>query len=349
MTREVVGAWPPETTGEPLVIVFDLGELAHDAPGVRADPPAPMADRMRRLHRPPVKAAIAIMVALTLATAAGWHVGTGRAESRQAALIQAHPPALAWLTFMGSSNDVASGLPHIVLDLNVMNLGPTELRVTSVLSTTVKGTATADLRPNSTVVAAPGETAHRIVDVGGQCGTAYSGARLRVDLQLGRSPYDRTTAQVNTVDDGSVGVPYGDVLQALCAPSSPVVTAGGLDGVYVQQTSHAEGAVLVVTNHATAPREVGFAIAERDGFALRTSPRRLPVLGSGRSYSILVTFTVTDCRDVGRLTNYADGVTLQVRPTDLSARARAANDPAELSLRDVVLAPLGAAVQKACH
>jgi hypothetical protein len=350
MTREVVGAEPPDTAREPMVIVFDLGELTHQSETLSAPPVEPISLRVRRFRPPSWRLGLVLVTVIALATAAGWHLGADRVESRQAALTQAHPPALAWLTFMGSTDDEASGQPHIVLDLNVMNLGSTELRVHSVISRTSRGAATATLRPNDTVVAAPGETAHRIVDVGGQCSSAYSGASLQIDLQLGAPGLDVTSAQVNTVDDGSIGVPYAEVLQTLCTKSPPVFGDGGVNGIYVQQTSHAEAAVLVLTNHATLPRHVHFATSETDGFVLHTTPRGDRVLGPGRSVSVLLTFTVSDCRDVGRLTNYAQGVTLQVKPTSEGGSAPAARAVvSELGLGESLLAPLGAAVQKACH
>jgi hypothetical protein len=350
MTREVVGAEPPDTEREPMVIVFDLGELTHQTETAPAPPIEPISLRVRRFRPPSWRVGAALVATIALATAAGWHLGADRVESRQAALTQAHPPALAWLTFMSSSEDTVSGQPHIVLDLNVMNLGSTELRVHSVVSRTSKGAATATLRPNDTVVAAPGETAHRIVDIGGQCSSAYSGASLRIDLQLGATGFDVTSAQVNAVDDGSIGVPYAEVLQTLCTKSPPVLGDGGVNGVYVQQTSHAEAAVLVLTNRATAPRNVHFATSETDGFVLHTTPRGDRVLGPGRSVSVLLTFSVRNCRDVGRLTNYAQGVTLQVTRTGEGGSTPAVHaEVSELGLGESLLAPLGAAVQKACH
>jgi hypothetical protein len=333
-----------------MVIVFDLGELTRGPQTLSAPPIEPISVRVRRFRPPSWRVGAALVAVIALATAAGWHVGADRVQTRQAALTQAHPPALAWLTFMGSTDDEASGQPHIVLDLNVMNLGATELRVQSVVSRTSRGAATATLRPNDTVVAAPSETAHRIVDVGGQCSSAYAGASLRIDLQLGAPGPDVTSAQVNTVDDGSIGVPYAEVLQTLCTKSAPTFTDGGLNGIYVQQTSHAEGAVLVLTNHATAPRHLHFATGETDGFVLHTTPLGDRVLGSGRSMSVLLTFTVSDCRKVGRLTNYAQSVTLQVEPTGEGGSTPAVHaELAELGLGESLLAPLGAAVQKACH
>jgi hypothetical protein len=350
MTREVVGAEPPNMTTEPMVIVFDLGELTHGTGTTPAPPLEPVSVRVRRFWPPSWRTAAGLVAVIALASAAGWHLGADRVQSRQAALTQAHPPALAWLTFMGSTDDEASGRPHIVLDLNVMNLGSTELRVRSVVSRTSHGAATATLRPNDTVVAAPGETAHRIVDVGGQCGSAYAGASLRIDLQLGASSLDVTAAQVNTVDDGSIGVPYADVLRSLCARADPVSTDGGLNGIYVQQTSHAEGAVLVLTNHATAPRHVHFATGETDGFVLHTTPSGDQVLSPGGSMSISLTFTVSNCRDVGRLTNYAQSVNLQVEPMGEGGSTPAVHaQVARLGLGESLLAPLGAAVQKTCH
>ncbi len=151
MTREVVGAQPPDTARR---------ADGHRLRPRRADPRDPDRRPRRRepialrvqavpAYRPGGWAPPCVAVVARWPVAAGWHLGAERAESRQAALTQAHPPALAWLTFMGSTNDDVSGQPHIVLDLNVMNLGATELRVASVVSRTSKGAASAALRPNA--------------------------------------------------------------------------------------------------------------------------------------------------------------------------------------------------------
>jgi len=298
------------------------------------------------------KVLVSLGALVAVAAVAGWHVGTGQAESRQTALTRAHPPALAWLTFLSDeSNEVSDGGPHVVLDLNIMNLGSTDLWVSSVLSHTATGTADVRLRPNPTVGATPGETAHRVVDVRGDCTTAYTGASLQIDLLIAQSDgVDRTSAQINTVDDGSIGIPFADVLGLLCQNAGQPLADGGLDGIYVQQTSSAHGAVLVITNHSSSLRTVRFNTAETDGFRLHSEPRGIQVLGAGRSVSVLLTFSVSNCHDVGRLTNYADGVTLQVRRGGQDITTITSMDPtAQLGLRDSLLAPLGAAVAKHCQ
>jgi hypothetical protein len=347
MTREVVGTEAFGPASSTLVPLFDLGELVHGPAPTTQPPPEPMLERVRRF-RPPSRRAMAVLVmAVVVAVAAGWHVGTGHAQSEQAALTRAHPPALAWLTFLGGSNDQAPSSPHTVLDLNIMNLGGTDLRVSGIASHTDSGTATARLRPNDTVVAAPGETAHRIIDLSGSCATSYTGASMQVDVVLGRPGGVRTTGQVTAIDDGSIGVPYGEILNVFCQQTAPV--EGGLSGVYVQQTSSATSARLVLTNRSGHDKQVNITVGEHDGFGLVAFPWAPFVLGPGRSQSVLLRVGVGSCQDVDRLSNWADGVSLRVT-SRIQTGADAADDtgPAQMGLRDILLAPAGAAVQKAC-
>jgi hypothetical protein len=347
VTREVVGTeavGPPAPTPAP---VFDLGELVH-GPAPRSRPPAePIGLRMRRVRPPSPRVVAVVLVAGLLALAAGWHLGTGRARSEQAALTQAHPPALAWLTFLGGSDAQPTPTPHTVLDLNIMNLGQTDLRVTSITSHTEVGTATARLRPNATVVAAPGETAHRIIDLDGSCATTYAGASLDVNVAIGRAGGPITPARVTAVDDSSIGVPYAAILNLFCQDSAPV--EGGLGGIFVQQTSSATSARLVLTNRSGHDKQIDITTGEEDGFDLVAFPRAPFVLGPGRSQSVLLRIGVSSCKDVGRLSNWADAVSLRIT-SRIQTGADAADDtgPSQLGLRDVLLAPGGAAVQKAC-
>ena len=346
MTREVAGSQPDLGAAAPGVLVFDLGELR---PAGVSSPPVgrePLVSQLKRFRPPPRRTALAVVVIACLAAAAGWQVGAGRTESRQAAQTQAHPPALAWLTFLASSASGEPGRPHTVLDLNIINLGSSDLRVTGVVSRTAAGTAQVQLRPNPTVVAAPGETAHRILDVRSSCTTPFVDASLQVDLRFGGEGERSTPAHILAAYDGSVGIPYPDILRVLCSTSDRS-SPGGLSGVYVQQTSSAGRATLVLTNRSAYPREVQLRSLEAGSFAVVTDPRTPLVLGPGRSTSVLLRVNVRSCAGAGRLSNWADGVSLRIQPQD--GGGGDADGATELGLRDALLAPAGAAVQRTCR
>ena len=107
------------------------------------------------------------------------------------------------------------------------------------------------------------------------------------------------------------------------------------------------GAALVLTNGTPTPRRIDFTTLESDGFRLLSSPGTPLVLAAGDSTSVFLTVAVDGCGGVGRLTNWAEGVSLEVTTIGNRIDPDAAdNPPDQYSLRDVILAPLGAAGQR---
>ena len=110
----------------------------------------------------------------------------------------------------------------------------------------------------------------------------------------------------------------------------------------MQQTSSAGRATLVLTNRSSTARLVTLRSRESDSFRVVTDPGTPLRLAPGGSASLLLRVEVVHWAGAGRLSNWADGMTLVVQ----SSRAA---DPATLGLRDVLLAPAGGSVAATCR
>jgi hypothetical protein len=199
------------------------------------------------------------------------------------------------------------------------------------------------------VTIAAGRTTNADVLVHPDCRGTYARAALQVNFSVPASDKTNENVVIDDSADPTLGDSFLLSLNRVCADPTSDTTENGVDGVFVQQTSSAEGATLVLTNGTPTPRRIDFSSLESDGFRLQASPGTPLVLAAGDSTSVFLTIAVDGCSGVGRLTNWAEGVNLQVSTVGNRIDPDAVDDPPDqYSLREVILAPLGAAVQKAC-
>jgi hypothetical protein len=348
MSREVAGSEPDDAARPAPIVDIDLGEIGHAPP---PDEPGPhprlrLIERfaqVRALHR---QTLAAIGLVALLAAAVGWQVGGTRERAAVAARNKAKPPVLAWLVYDGPDLSSTPQRATAHMELFVANLGQQPITLRSISSTGSGDAVRAGLATDEPLTISPGGNGHTSVVVREDCTATYTSATLH--LAVTSPGTGSTRMDVPTSSDGTIGTPYLMALNQLCiTPRSG--EQGGVDGVFVDSTSAVQGAVLVLTNNTDGRRQVSFATLESDGFRIEASPAAPLTLAPGAGASVLLTFKVTSCKSIGRISNFASGVSMQVRSPDEDLGNTAALDPpAEMGLRDLVLAPLGAAVQKAC-
>jgi hypothetical protein len=333
---------------DPPVVDLDLGELSH---GPEADPPAPplpLAERLSRLSATSRRVGWALAAIALVAAAVGWQVGGDRARNAAAARLQAKPPVMAWIIDDGPNNSSSPSDPHTILELHVANLGTRPIRLNTLVPNTDRGFATATFLAAAPVIVDPGRTTSTNIAVHPDCASAYVKASLIVLFSAPAADRPNERVVIDDSADPSLGNSFLLALNQVCARPTADRTENGVDGVYVEQTSSAVGAALVLTNGTPNPRRIQFATLESDGFELETSPGSPLVLSAGASISVFLSIKVDGCDNVGRLTNWAEGATMEVSSPENGASAdRSAPD--SYSLREAVLAPLGASVERACR
>jgi hypothetical protein len=333
----------------PAPVDFDLGELTQGPEPEPPRPPLPMRERLGRLGLLSWRAAwVAVALAL-VAASIGWQIGGTQARTAAAERLASKPPVLAWIIDDGPNGSSSPSDPHTILELHVANLGSRAVRVNSVVPQTDRGSARATILGPQPVTIEAGQTTSTDIEIHPDCGGTYAQAALQVLIS---APPGRTANERLVIDDTadpSLGNSFLLALNQVCARPTADRTENGVDGVFVEQTSSALGAALVLTNGTPNPRKVSFSTLESDGFRLQTSPGAPIVLRPGDSISVFLTIKVDGCDGVGRLSNWAEGVSMQVTSAGSGTAVQTdVEPPDQYSLRDVMLAPLGAAVQKAC-
>ncbi len=327
---------------------FDLGELSQEPEAEPAAPPLPLAERLGRLSETSRRVGWALAAIALVAAAVGWQVGGDRARGAAAARLAATPPVMAWVIDDGPNASSSPADPHTILELHVANLGPNPIRLNTLVPRTDRGFATATFLASDPVLVGPGRTTSTDVAVHPDCASAYAKASLEVLFSSPAADHPNQRVVIDDSADPSLGNSFLLALNQVCARPNADRTENGVDGVFVEQTSSAVGAALVLTNGTPNPRRIQFATLESDGFELVTSPGSPLVLAAGASISVFLTIRVDGCDSVGRLTNWAEGASMQVSSPESDASSDQ-TAPDSYSLREVVLAPLGAAVEKACH
>jgi hypothetical protein len=329
-------------------VEFDLGELSREA-GTEPLPRLPLRERLARARTTYRHVGWAIVAVALVAAAVGWQVGGTRARTAAQERLESSPPVLAWLIDDGPNSSSSPANPHTVIELHFANLGARTVRLNSVVPQTDRGRASATILSPHPVNIGAGKTTSADILVHPDCGGTYAKASLRVNFSVPASTKPNEQVVIDDSADPSLGNSFLLSLNQVCAHPTADRTQNGVDGVFVQQTSSAVGAALVLTNGTPTPRRIDFTTLESDGFRLLSSPGTPLILAAGDSSSVFLTVAVDGCGGVGRLTNWAEGVSLEVTTIGNRIDPDAAdNPPDQYSLRDVILAPLGAAVQKAC-
>jgi hypothetical protein len=335
-----------------LAVDLDLGELVVVPTGLRPrdvpDEPRP-ADR-RRWPVPweggPRRTAIAILVVVVIAGLVGWQVGAHRTANRLAA-VPTHPSVLAWLVDNGPNLASTAQDPSKDLELHVVNLGADPVQITSVQAHARQNPVTLNLTslPHHELIT--GGTAVVAMVVHAACRDVHRSASLTVNLNV-TGPDGRThPGEVPVVNDAGLGTPFVLALNELC--SHPTPDSGGVDDVYVQSTFTAEQATFIVENRAADERLVSFVGPVSSVFRLVSNPVGPVAIPPGSSVSITVRAAVRSCQNLFTLRAWADGVHLEVRHHKaLDESAGDALTPSTMPLGALVLASLGAAVERTC-
>ena len=331
------------------VVEFDLGELTHHADLEPRPTRVPMREQLGRLRLSAAGLAAAVVAVAVVAAAIGWQVGGTTARTAAAERLESTPPVLAWVIDDGPNSSSSATNPHTVLELHFANLGSRAARINSVVPQTDRGSASAIILSPRPVTIGAGKTISADLLVHPDCGGTYAKASLQVNFSVPAANKPNENVVIDDSADPSLGNSFLLSLNQVCAHPTADRTENGVDGVFVQQTSSAVGAALVLTNGTPTPRRIDLTTLESDGFRLLSSPGTPLVLAAGDSTSVFLTVAVDGCAGVGRLTNWAEGVSMEVTTVGNRIDPDAVDDPPDqYSLRDVILAPLGAAVQKAC-
>ena len=334
---------------QPSVVEFDLGELSREPEPEPPPPRVPFREQLDRLGMRPMRLLWGVVAIAVVAAAIGWQVGGNRARTAAAERLESKPPVLAWLIDDGPNSTSSPANPHTVLELHFANLGSRTVRINSAAPQTDRGQASATILASRPVTIAAGQTTSVDLLVHPDCGGTYAKASLQVNFSVPADAKPNENVIIDDSADPSLGNSFLLSLNQVCAHPVADRTENGVDGVFVQQTSSAVGAALVLTNGTPAPRRIEFTTLESDGFHLLSSPGTPLVLAAGDSTSVFLTIGVDGCTGVGRLSNWAEGASMQVTTIGNRIDPDAVdNPPDQYSLRDVILAPLGAAVQKAC-
>ena len=264
---------------EKPVVDFDLGELSRE-PELEPPPPRlPLRERLTNLGLP------------------SWRIGwrrRDRAGGRRDRLAGgwqpgAHrrlrtagepPPVMAWVIDDGPNSSSSPADPHTILELHVANLGARPVRLNTLVPQTDRGFATAQFLARSR---SRSGRARRRAPTSRCIRTARPYVKASLEVQFSVPAADRPNRRVVIDDsaDPSLGNSFLLALNQVCARPTANRTENGVDGVFVEQTSSAVGAALVLTNGTPNPRKIDFATLESDGFRLLTSPGTPIVLAAG--------------------------------------------------------------------
>jgi hypothetical protein len=331
------------------VVDLDLGELSRE-PELEPPPPRlPLRERFTNLGVTSWRIVWSLVAIALVAASIGWQVGGSRARTAAAERLENRPPVMAWVIDDGPNSSSSPANPHTILELHVANLGSRTVRLNTLVPQTDRGFATAQFLARQPVTIGPGQTTSTDIEVHPDCAAAYVKAALEVQFSDPAADQPNRRVVIDDSADPSLGNSFLLALNQVCARPTANRTENGVDGVFVEQTSSAVGAALVLTNGTPNPRKVDFATLEADGFELLTSPGSPIVLGPGASMSVFLSIKVDSCANVGRLTNWAEGVSMQVTSQGNGSAISDRSGPDSYSLREVVLAPLGAAVERSCH
>jgi hypothetical protein len=335
-----------------LPVDLDLGELVV---GPRTAPPreAPVSLLPDGGWRWPTtrpggrrRTATAVVALALLAGLLGWQVGAHRTAQRLAA-VPTHPAVLAWLVDNGPNLSSTAGDPSKDLELHVVNLGPDPVQLVSVAAHARQNPVvlTVTNLPRHELVS--GDTAVVAMVVHAACRDVHHSASLTVGLRVTDAQGRTRPGEVPVVNDPGLGTPFVLALNGLC--SHPTPDSGGVDDVYVQSTFTAEQATFILVNRSTDERWVSFVGPSSSTFRLATAPAGLIGIAPGDSVSVTARAQVLSCRNLFSLKDWTDGVHLEVRHRKaLDESAGDALTPSTMPLGPLLLASLGASVQRSC-
>lgn len=331
-----------------LAVDLDLGELRHGSAPASHPKPVRAAKRLRLMASGPRRTLVTVAVVALLSAAIGWQVGAHRAGSRDSSAL-AHPAVLSWLEDNGPNLRSTSQDPSEDLELHVTNLGGNPVRVLSVVAHTPRNPVDLHLTVVPQAQVATGRTTEVVMVAHAACRSTYPSASLTLRLLVTGADGSERNADVPVVEGGGVGVSFRDVLNRLCLHPTPDAASGGIDGVYVQSTFTAEQATLILENRASEARSITFSAERSSVFDLTPNPRGPIVLPPGQSQSVTVRVRVSSCHELYTLGAWADSAQVEVRRVGRPAPATGdGSDPATLSLKGLLLATLGATVERSC-
>ncbi len=336
-----------------LAVDLDLGELVVvPGSGLRGYRSAIDADaptdpwRSAPWRGGPRRMAAAVVVLVVIAGLVGWQVGAHRAANRLAAVPE-HPPVLAWLVDNGPNLASTSKDPSKDLELHVVNLGADPVQIVSVLAQARQNPVTLSVTslPHHELVT--GGSAVVAMVVHAACRDVHQTASMTVNLRVTGTDGGTHAGQVPVVNDPGLGTPFLLALNALC--SHPTPDSGGIDDVYVQSTFTASRATFNLVNSADDARSVTFVGPQSSVFRLVVDPAGALEIPAGGSGSVTIHAEVLSCQNLYTLKAWADGVHLEVRHHKaLNESAGDALTPSTMPLGSLVLASLGASVQRTC-
>lgn len=329
-----------------LAVDLDLGELVL---GPAQSPDDWLASQPRsRASAGPRRAVVTLLVVALLSAVVGWQVGAHRADaSRPAAVV--HPPVLSWLEDNGPNLRSTDADPSEDLVVHVTNLGAGPVHVQTVIAHAPRNPVDLHLTVVPQAPVLPGRTGEVVLVAHAACRSTYPSASLSVRLSVPAEDGGQRTAEVPVVEGGGVGVPFRDVLNRLCLHPTPDAADGGVDGVYVQSTFTAEQATLIMDNRTAEPRSITFSAERSSVFALLATPRGPIVLAPGQSASAVIRARVSSCHELYTVGDWADSARVEVRRLGRPLPATDnGSSPTTYPLKGLVLATLGAAIQKSC-
>lgn len=349
--RDDLAELPVQANREPpreLAVDLDLGELLHGTAPTPHPGPVTSVNRLRLKASGPRRTLVAVAVVGLLSAAVGWQVGAHRADSRSSSAA-AHPAVLSWLEDDGPNLRSTSQDPSEDLELHVTNLGADPVRVLSVAAHTPRNPVDLHLTVVPQAQVATGRTTEVVMVAHAACRSTYPSASLTLRLLVTGADRSERSADVPVVEGGGVGMAFRDVLNRLCLHPIPDAASGGVDGVYVQSTFTAEQATLILENRAPEARSITLSAEPSRVFDLTPNPRGPIVLPPGQSQSVTVRVRVTSCHELYTLGAWADSAQVEVRRVGRPAPATGdGSDPTTYSLKGLLLATLGATVERSC-
>jgi hypothetical protein len=336
-----------------LAVDLDLGELiVVPRTGVRAREVADPDEVPRRPGWPqtwdggPRRTAIALVAAVLVAGLVGWQIGAHRAATRLAA-VPAHPSVLAWLVDNGPNLASTAQDPSKDLELHVVNLGVDPVQIVSVDAHARQNPVTLNVTTLPHRELTTGGAAVVAMVVHAACRDVHRSASLTVNLVVTGSDGRTHPGEVPVVNDPGLGTPFLLALTELC--SHPTPDSGGIDDVYVQSTFTAEEATFIMENRAAGERWVTFAAPPSSVFHLVSDPVGPVAIAPGGSESVTVRAKVVSCQNLFTLRAWTDGVHLEVRHGKaVNESVGDAMTPSTMPMGALVLASLGAAVERTC-
>ena len=336
---------PSQATRE-LLVDLDLGELDHE-PGRSPYRPAPPRSRGPRPGSGRSRAIAALAVVGLLSGVVGWQVGAHRAAAADGRPT-AHPAVVSWLEDNGPNLRSTDADPSEDLVIHVTNLDAEPIRLLSVVAHTPRNPVDLHLTVLPQAPVLRGRTSEVVLVAHAACRSTYPSASLSLRLSVTAANGDDRAADVPVVEGGGVGVSFRDVLNRLCLHPTPDAASGGIDGVYVQSTFTAEQATVIMENRTAEPRSITFAAERSPVFSLLPTPRGPIVLAPGQSRSATVRARVSSCHELYTLGQWADSARLEVRRLGRPLPAADDGSATTYPLKGLLLATLGATVQRSC-